>query len=306
MLHGGPGGSCGPTMRRFHDPKRYFIILHDQRGAGRSRPSAELVDNNTQALVSDIEQLRLALRLKRVQLFGGSWGSTLALAYAQKYPQHVSSLVLRGVFTATREEIDHFYHGGAGQFFPEVHERLRAVVPRPDSKDYPAQLLALLTGKDHDTRQKVARAWAAYETKLAALATSDEEVGAIVDAEDCYSFSLIENHYMANACFLNEGQLLADASKLSGIPTVICHGRYDVICPPMTAWRLMKAVGGARLVIVEAAGHSGSAPPMRSALIEAVKSIQPLIAETANMRLPLAPTSRPTTAPSESNPSRER
>lgn len=293
VLHGGPGGGCGPNMRRFHDPKRYFIILHDQRGAGKSKPHAELRDNNTQALVDDIERLRLALRLPRVQLFGGSWGSTLALAYAEKYPKHVSSLVLRGIFTATREEIDHFYHGGVAQYYPEVFEQLKSIVPRPDEKTYPVQFLELLQSKDKATRDKAARAWAAYETKLAALVTSDAEVQEILDAEDVYAFSLIENHYMANNCFLKEGQLLADAPKLSGIPTVICHGRYDVICPPIAAWRLMKAIPGARLVLVEAAGHSGSAPPMRSALIEGIKSIQALIADTAEKRMELKAASQP-------------
>lgn len=299
VLHGGPGGGCGPNMRRFHDPKRYFIILHDQRGAGKSKPHAELRDNNTQALVDDIERLRIALRLPKVQLFGGSWGSTLALAYAEKYPRHVSSLVLRGIFTATREEIDHFYHGGVAQYYPEVFDQLKSIVPKPEEKNYPAQFLELLQSKDKSTRDKIARAWAAYETKLAALVTSDAEVQEILDAEDVYAFSLIENHYMANNCFLKEGQLLADAPKLSGIPTVICHGRYDVICPPIAAWRVMKAIPGARLVLVEAAGHSGSAPPMRSALIEGIKSIQPLIADTADQRIEIRAASQPaTTQPS--------
>ena len=273
MLHGGPGGGSYPNMRRYHDPKKYLIVLFDQRGAGQSRPFAELRDNNTPALVEDIEKLRKDLSLAQVQLFGGSWGATLALAYAEKYPQNVNSMILRGVFTATQGELDHFYHGGTAVFFPDVYERLKAVIPKPETLNYPQQLLELLKGPDEAKRKEVARAWAAYETKCAGIDISDEEVDSILKSGDYFAFALIENYYMANRCFLEEGQLLRDASKIADIPAVIVQGRYDVICPPATAYRLHKALPKSKLVFVEDAGHSGGAPPMASALIDAVKSL---------------------------------
>ncbi|MEK6643961.1 MAG: prolyl aminopeptidase [Planctomycetota bacterium] len=276
-LHGGPGGGSSPNLRRYHDPKKYLIVLHDQRGAGKSKPYAELRDNNTKALVEDIEKLRVDLKLGRVQLFGGSWGSTLALAYAERYPENVHSLVLRGIFTAMKDEIDHFYHGGTGVYFPEVYEKLKAIIPQPETKNYPKQLLDLIRGKDEAKGKEAARVWAAYETKCAGIGITDAEVENILKGWDPHSFSLIENYYMANNCFLDEGQLLRESGRLSGIPTAIVHGRYDVICPPSTAYRLHKALPQSRLIWVEAAGHSGGAPPVVSALIEGVKWVEPRI-----------------------------
>jgi proline iminopeptidase len=268
VLHGGPGGGSYPSLRRYHDPQKYLIVLHDQRGAGKSKPYAELRDNNTQALVEDIEKLRVELQLGRMQLFGGSWGSTLALA------------VLRGIFTATKDEIDHFYHGGTGVYFPEVYEKLKAIIPQPEAKNYPKQLLDLIRGKDEAKSKEAARVWAAYETKCAGIGITDAEVENILKGWDPHSFSLIENYYMANNCFLDEGQLLRESGRLSGIPTAIVHGRYDVICPPSTAYRLHKALPQSRLFWVEAAGHSGGAPPVVSALIEGVKWVEPRIKKT--------------------------
>lgn len=274
VLHGGPGGGSYPELRRYHNPEGYHIITYDQRGAGKSKPYSELKENDTPNLVEDIEKLRRHLKLDKIHVFGGSWGSTLALAYAEKYPQNVSSLVIRGIFTGTKCEIDHFYHGAVGEYFPEVYEKLQSVLPNPKKLNYPQQFLDLLTGKDEKAKKEAARAWAAYETKVGALETTDEEVNSILDRWDPYSFSLIENHYMAHGCFLEEGQLLRDAGKLAGIPTVIVHGRYDVICAPRIAWELHRAIPGSRLVMVESAGHSGGAPFMRSALIEAVRSLE--------------------------------
>jgi proline iminopeptidase len=275
VLHGGPGGGSYPELRRFHDPKKYHIVTYDQRGAGKSKPHCELKENDTPSLVEDIEKLRHHLKLEKIHLFGGSWGSTLALAYAEKYPRNVSSLVIRGIFLGTKGEIDHFYHGAVGVYFPEVYEKFRSVIPHPNRLDYPRQLLDMMTGKDEALRKRIIRAWAEYESKVGALEVSDEEIKKMLDSWDPASFSLIENHYMANRCFLNEGQLMRHAGKLAGIPTVIVHGRYDVICAPRIAYELHKAIRGSRLVIVEAAGHGGGAPPMRSALIEAVRSLEP-------------------------------
>jgi proline iminopeptidase len=276
MLHGGPGGGSSPGMRRFHDPQKWLIVLHDQRGAGRSKPHLELRGNTTQDLVDDVERLREHLKLGKVHLFGGSWGSTLALAYAEKHPQNVASMVLRGVFTARKKEIDHFYHGGTGAYFPEGWARLRAVLPHPERFDYPQQMLDLLTGKDEAKRKEAAIAWATYETKAAYLKISDAEVAEKVNGGgfDVASFSLIESHYMAHRCFLDEGQLLRDAGRLKNIPTIIVQGRYDVMCPPDTAYELHRALPGSRFVLVEEAGHTGNSPPMQAALIAATKSLE--------------------------------
>ena len=200
-------------------------------------------------------------------MFGGSWGATLALAYAERYPQRVRSLVLRGIFLGTKGELDHIYHGGAAAYFPEAWARLRAAVPRPARLDYPQQLLALLTGPDRALRDRAARAWVTYsKTKLAFLTIPDEEVDRkLAEGFDLMSFALLENHYMAKGCFLEEGQLLRDAGKLKGIPTVIVQGRYDVICPPQAAYRLHGALPGSRLVMVEAAVTSEPAAGARRA-----------------------------------------
>lgn len=277
VLHGGPGGGSYPSLRRYHHPEKYQIVLFDQRGAGKSKPYAELKDNTTGALVEDMEKLRKELKIEKMQLFGGSWGSTLALAYAEKYPERVDSMVLRGVFLARKQDIDYFYHGGTGQYFPDVYAKLKAHLPSPDKLNYPKQFLDLLRGEDESARDKVARAWAGYETKVAALETPDAEVESLLNGSDCYNFSLLENWYMANDCFLEEGQLLKDARKVEKIPTVIVHGRYDVICPPSQAYELHQALPGSELVLVESAGHSGSAIPMRSALIHAIRSLEPRI-----------------------------
>ncbi len=277
VLHGGPGGGSYPNLRRFHDPEKYHIVLFDQRGAGKSKPVNELRENTTDDLVEDMEKLREHLRIEKMQVFGGSWGSTLALAYAERFPHRVDSLVIRGIFLGTKQEIDHFYHGGVGDYFPDVYARLVDVVPDPDKKNYPRQLLNMLRDGRLDLKEKIGRAWAAYETKVGALQTTDEEVESILGEFDYYNFALLENHYMANNCFLEKGRLLHDAGKLSSIPTVIVHGRYDVICLPRVALQLHKAIAGSRLVFVEAAGHSGGAPLMRSALIEAVHSLEPKI-----------------------------
>jgi proline iminopeptidase len=274
ILHGGPGGGSYPSLRRYHDPDKYLMVLHDQRGAGKSRPYSELRDNNTQALVEDVEKLRRHLNLGRVHIFGGSWGSTLGVAYAEAYPEQVRSLVLRGVFLGSQEEIDHFYHGGSGAFFPEAYARLRSHLPHPDRPNYPTQLLALLRSDNEAVRKKIAFEWARYEMKLAYLERDDEDIDRIVSGWETYDFALIENYYMVNHCFLLEGQLLREAHRLANIPAVIVHGRYDVICRPKAAWDLHRAMPKSRLVLVESAGHSGGAEPIRRALVNAVKSLE--------------------------------
>lgn len=274
FLHGGPGGGTSPAQRRYYDPRKFRIVLHDQRGAGKSRPFAEIRENTTWDLVEDIERLRKHLKIHRMILLGGSWGSTLALAYAEKYPERVSGLILRGVYLGTREEMQRFYVEGVREYFPEVSEQLWSQVPDTPGKTPPQRILDLLNSPDEAVRKKFARAWAAYETRVAYLERSQAEVEKSLDSSDPLAFSRIENHYMANDCFLEPDQLLRDAGRLKDIPTVIVNGRYDVIAPPITAWKLHKALPKSQIWIVESAGHSGSEPGIRGALVRAVRTFE--------------------------------
>jgi len=272
-LHGGPGGHSSPYMRRFFDPEKHLIVLQDQRGAGKSKPYGELEENDTWALVDDIERLRRQLGLDKVVLFGGSWGATLALAHAEKYPQFVDTLVLRGVFTATDREIDHFYHGGAAAFFPEVYERFLAKLPDPERRPLPQYLYELIRDGDAEEKRKYSLAWGNYEVKMAALEMPDDVLASIWEEEDPYAFALFENYYMANRCFLDEGQLLDNAHLLEGIPTYIVNGRYDAVCPPQAAYELHKLLPGSELVIAEASGHWMGEPNIERELVRIFEEI---------------------------------
>jgi proline iminopeptidase len=274
VLHGGPGGSCSPYMRRFFNPDKFLIVLHDQRGAGKSTPFAEIKENNTQHLVQDIERLRRHLKLGKIVLFGGSWGSTLALAYGQTYPDRVSGMVLRGVFTATREEIDHFYHGGVAMFFPEVYDRFVTGLPDPNRRPIPEYLFSLIESSDREQRAKYSRLWAAYELRISGLDISDRKVSDVLETIDPYAFARLENYYMANGCFLEEGQLLKNAAKLEHIPIVMVNGRYDVICPPITAFRLKQKLPHARLILAESAGHWMGEKPVERELLRAMRQFE--------------------------------
>jgi proline iminopeptidase len=269
VLHGGPGGSSSPYMRRFCDPQKFLIVLYDQRGAGQSKPHAELRGNTTQNLVEDIEQLRTYLQLDKIILFGGSWGTTLALAYAETYPDNVSGIVLRGVFTATKQEIDHFYHDGANRCFPDAHDKLLSALPDPDRRPLPPYLLELIQNSSGDERDKYCKAWAKYEIKMAVLEISDEWIDEHLEKNDPYIFALFENYYMANDCFLEEGQLLQNTDKIKDIQTVIVNGRYDLICPSITAYKLHKKLNNSKLVIAEGAGHWMGDRPIENALLKA-------------------------------------
>ena len=268
VLHGGPGGSAGPRMRRFFDPERFCIILHDQRGAGRSRPTAELRRNTTQNLVADINRLREHLGIVRPAiLFGGSWGSTLALAYAEAHPELVAGLVLRGVFTARRKEIDYFYHGGAAVFYPEVWERLRAIIPDPEGLDYPRQLFEMTQSDDPEIRQRAIDGWARYEIRMVSVGITDEITEEILNDYDMTAFSVLENFYMMNGCFLEEGQLLRDADRIAHLPTFIVNGRFDAVCPPRTAYALARRLENVVLELPQDAGHSDFEPSIEEALV---------------------------------------
>jgi proline iminopeptidase len=255
VLHGGPGGSCSPYMRRFFNPDKFLIVLHDQRGAGKSKPYADIRENTTQYLVEDIELLRKHLNLGKIILLGGSWGSTLGLAYAESYPENVNGLVLRGIFTATQKEIDHFYHGGVRKFFPEVYDKFINSFPELRKQQLPQYLLSLIQSPDSTKKLKYSRIWAEYEIKVSRLEFSDDQVKNILDSSNPLAFGLLENYYMANGCFLKEGQLLNNAYKIKDIPSIIVNGRYDMVCPPITAYELHDRLPNSKLFIAESSGH---------------------------------------------------
>jgi proline iminopeptidase len=270
VLHGGPGGGSMPFLRRLHDPTRYRIVLFDQRGCGRSTPHAELRENTTWDLVSDIERLRRHLRIERWQVLGGSWGVTLALAYAEAYPQRVSELVLRAVFTLREAEIRWFYQEGCSWLFPDAWEAFIAPIPPEERHDLVSAYYRRLTGSDREEALACARAWSQWEGTTLSLLPNPARVEEFGREAYAVAFASIECHYFINRGFFRyDGQLLAEASRIAGIPGVIVHGRYDVVCPLATAWELAKAWPRARLEIVPDAGHTITEPGIAAAVIRA-------------------------------------
>lgn len=275
VLHGGPGARATPDMRRIFDPARHRIILFDQRGAGRSRPSCEWRENTTSLLVEDIGKLREHLGVKgKAILFGGSWGTTLGLAYAEAHPELVAGMLLRGVFLATDAEIDYFYCGGTALHFPENFERLRSLMPHPERRDYPRQLFEMMTAsEDPAVRAKAIRGWARYEIRMGSLEMTDEACERIISQvpEDVLrAFSILESRYMAERCFLEEGRLLRDAGRIADIPTFIVNGRYDVVCPPKAARELAARLRDVK-VEMPVAGHSQNDPANTEALLRGAR-----------------------------------
>jgi len=270
ILHGGPGGGCNANMRRFHDPARYRIILFDQRGAGRSTPHADLTDNTTWHLVADVEQLRETLGIEKWQVFGGSWGSTLALAYAQTHPKRVTELVLRGIFLLRRWELEWFYQQGASRLYPDAWERYIAAIPEAERGDLIAAFHKRLTSDDEATRLNAARAWSVWEGATSFLRSDPDFIGGHEDAHFALAFARIENHYFVNRGFFEtDDQLLRDAWKIVDLPGVIVHGRYDVVCPLASAWDLHTVWPKAQLVITPTSGHSAFEPENIDALVRA-------------------------------------
>jgi proline iminopeptidase len=269
FLHGGPGGGCSPAQRRLFDPRRYRILLFDQRGCGRSTPHASLEANTTWHLVADIEQLREMLGVERWLVFGGSWGSTLALAYAQTHPERVSELVLRGIFTLRRAELLWYYQEGASWLFPDKWERFLAPIPPEERGDLMGAYRRRLTHADHNVRAEAARAWSLWEGETITLLPNQDFTDQFGDEHYAIAFARIENHYFVNAGFFEEGQLIRDAHLLENIPGVIIQGRYDVATPAATAWELHKAWPEARFVLVPDAGHAFNEPGIQHHLIEA-------------------------------------
>lgn len=274
FLHGGPGGSCSPYMRRFCNPETFLMVLYDQRGCGKSTPAAELRENTTPHLVADIEKLRKHMNLDKIILFGGSWGTTLALAYAQTYPENVRAMVLRGVFTAAADEIDFFYHNGARLFFPEVHDRLLSKLPDPQKRPLPAYLFKLIRESEGEEKKKYINAWAAYEIKMASLHMPDRDVNDMIAHYDMTAFGLFENYYMSNECFLKGKEILKNTAGIAHIPTYIVNGRYDAICAPRNAYRLHKLLKNSTLVIAEGAGHWMGEKPIERTLLRFMKTIE--------------------------------
>lgn len=269
FLHGGPGGGVTPTHRRVFDPELYDVILFDQRGCGRSTPHACLEANTTWHLVADMEALREKFGFETWQVFGGSWGSTLALAYAQTHPHRVSELVLRGIYTLTKAELDWYYQFGVSEMYPDRFETFLAPIPDAERHEMMVAYNRYLTGTDEQKKLECAKAWSQWEGATISLVTDQARVDNFGEAQYAIAFARIETHYFVNAGWFEEGQLLRDASKLKDIPGVIVHGRYDMPCPLKYAWQLSKAWPKADLHIVEAAGHALSEPGILDQLIRA-------------------------------------
>ncbi len=257
FLHGGPGAGCNANSRRFFDPAHYRIVLFDQRGSGRSTPHAELTDNTTWHLVQDIETLRAHLGIERWQVFGGSWGSTLALAYAQAHPQRVTELVLRGIFMLRRWELEWFYQKGCDALYPDAWEKYLTPIPAVERHDLMSAYYRRLTSSDEATRIEAAKAWSIWEGSTSYLAPSADYVASTGADRFALAFARIECHYFVHGGFFErDDQLLHHARRLKDIPAVIVQGRYDVVCPMRSAWDLHRAWPEADLRIVGDAGHS--------------------------------------------------
>ncbi|WP_437313643.1 prolyl aminopeptidase [Sorangium sp. So ce385] len=270
FVHGGPGGGTEPKQRRFFDPAAYRIVLFDQRGCGKSTPYASLEENTTWHLVADMEALREHLGIERWLVFGGSWGSTLSLAYAEKHPERVTELVLRGIFLLRKQELEWFYQRGASAIFPDAWEEYLAFIPEAERGDLLTAYHRRLTSPDPQLRQQAARAWSVWEGRTSCLFTNQELVMKTSGEEFALAFARIECHYFMNKGFLtSETQLLDDVHRIRHIPTVIVQGRYDVVCPPESAWALHRAFPEAELRIVADAGHSAMEPGILHELIEA-------------------------------------
>jgi proline iminopeptidase len=273
VLHGGPGGGCSPAMRRYFDPTVYRIILFDQRGCGRSRPHASVENNTTQHLIQDIELIREQFNIEKWVVFGGSWGATLSLLYAQSHPDRAAHLVLRGVFLMTQAELDWFYGGGAGQFFPEQWARFANLIPLEEQGDMISAYHQRLFSGDTPLETLYARAWAGWENALAAL-TVNHPVGD-APADYARAFARLENHYFTHQGFLeSDGQILARRSVIEHIPADIVQGRYDMICPPISAYTLANGWDKANLRMIGASGHALSEPAITAELVRIMNNLR--------------------------------
>lgn len=273
FVHGGPGGGCSPQDRCFFDPEKYHIILFDQRGAGRSRPHAELRNNNTQALIDDLEAIRKTIGVQRWVLFGGSWGSTLSLLYAQAHPDRVLGLILRGVFLCRKKDLDWFYQGGAAQLFPDYWEDFVQFIPEEERHDLIAAYYQRLTGSNELAEMGAAKAWSLWEAHCSTLRPCQEVVERFAEPHRALAMARIEAHYFAHQAFIEENQIINNADKLAGIPGIIVHGRYDMVCTLENAFTLHRAWPESQLNIVRDAGHASREPGIVDALIRATRDM---------------------------------
>ncbi len=284
FVHGGPGGGCGRYDRRFFDPEKYRIILFDQRGAGRSTPHAELTDNTSQHLVADIEAIREHLNIDQWVLFGGSWGSTLSLLYAQTYPDKVLALILRGIFLCRDEDIQWFYQNGASRIFPDYWKDFIAPIPEEERGNLLSAYYQRLTGENELAKMAAAKAWSTWEGRCSTLRPSVQVVDSFSEPHRALSISRIEAHYFMNNSFLEQNQLLRDASKLADIPGIIVHGRYDMVCPLDGALALHDAWPNSTLQIIRDAGHSAQEPGIVDALVHATNDIANMLSGEGDQR----------------------
>ena len=270
FLHGGPGGGIEPIYRQYFDPKKWRIVIFDQRGCGQSTPHAELRENTTWDLVNDIEKLREHLGIEKWVVFGGSWGSTLSLAYSQTYPHRCKGLILRGIFLLRRKELLWFYQEGASHIFPDAWEEYLKPIPPDERDDLLSAYYKRLTSEDREIRARAARAWSIWEASTSKLFQSEELIQKFGESQFSDAFARIECHYFVNGGFLErENQLLENVDRIRHIQAAIVQGRYDVVCPAITAWELHKAWPEAEFIVVPDAGHSMTEPGIRSALIDA-------------------------------------
>lgn len=273
FLHGGPGAGCEPVHRRFFDPQRYRMVLFDQRGCGQSTPHADLRDNTTWHLVADIELIRQRLAIERWVIAGGSWGTTLGLAYGQTHPERVLGMILRGIFLCRPSDIRWFYQEGANRLFPDAWDQYLAPIPEAERDDLLRAYYRRLTSNDEVQRLRVAKTWSAWEGTTLSLETDPQTIERFMDAHRALSMACIEAHYFIHDSFLEPNQLLRDAHRLNDIPAIIVHGRYDVICPLEGAWALHKAWLTSKLHIIPNAGHAATEPGIVDALLKAAQEI---------------------------------
>ncbi|WP_188150965.1 prolyl aminopeptidase [Teredinibacter waterburyi] len=269
FVHGGPGSGCSKTDRRYFDPEKYRIILFDQRGAGRSTPHAELEGNTTAHLVSDIEVIRKHLDIERWLLFGGSWGSTLSLVYAQTHTERVLGLILRGIFLCRERDLQWFYQSGADRIFPDYWQEFIQPIPEAERHNMIAAYYARLTSNNEIMRMSAAKAWSIWEGRCATLRPNADVVSAFADPHVALSLARIEAHYFINDAFLDSDQIVRNMDKLEGIPGIIVHGRYDMVCPLDNATAIHKHWQDAELHIIRDAGHSSREPSIVDALVKA-------------------------------------
>lgn len=269
FVHGGPGGGCSENDRRFFDPEKYRIILFDQRGCGRSKPHAELAGNDTHALIGDMEKIRVLLGVKQWVLFGGSWGSTLSLLYAQAHADRVLGMILRGIFLCRKEDIQWFYQYGASRIFPDFWQSFVDAIPEVERGDLLSAYYRRLTGEDDLVRMSAAKAWSVWEGRCASLHPNPSLVTHLGNPRNALAMARIEAHYFMNNAFLSENEILAHVDKLRDIPSVIIHGRYDMVCPLDQAYELHHAWPDSVLEVVRDAGHASSEPGTLDALVQA-------------------------------------